>query len=182
VSLSPFAQLRCYLHWADVDHLLCGRYPPSLLPRAHVPLPLDSPLLQHLASFEESLRLMRPNEKLAAYITTKYQPKRKLHDIEEIEIADVLLIYDNDGGDRQQNRAQFDPHLRRLNEFWGNKKLAEVTGESCREYAGRRGSSGACAGTSKIFEPRSTVVQKKAFTEVSFAWCCRKRGCPAIDG
>ena len=32
-----------------------GVTPPSSLLRAHVPLPLGSPLLQHLASFEESL-------------------------------------------------------------------------------------------------------------------------------
>jgi hypothetical protein len=38
------------------------------------------------------------------------------------------------------------------------------------------------AETSKIFEPQSIITQKKAFTEVSSVWCCRKRACPAIDG
>ena len=35
-----------------------GITPPSSLLRAHVPLPLGSPLLQHLASFEESLQVV----------------------------------------------------------------------------------------------------------------------------
>src|SRR5262249_30373837 len=35
-----------------------GVTPPSSLLRAHVPLPLGSPLLQHLASFEESLQVV----------------------------------------------------------------------------------------------------------------------------
>ena len=39
-------------------HLLRGRYPRSSLIRAHVPLPLGSLLLRHLASFEESLQVV----------------------------------------------------------------------------------------------------------------------------
>ena len=53
--LSPFAQLRCYLRWGDVSAISSeGVTPPSSLLRAHVPLPLGSLLLRHLASFEES--------------------------------------------------------------------------------------------------------------------------------
>ena len=97
---------------------------------------------RHIATGCTAGEAAEAERKLAAHITTKYQPKRKLRDIEEIEVADVLLIYDNDRGDRQQNRIQFDRRLGRLNEFWGNKKLAEVTGESCREYVRRCGSAG----------------------------------------
>jgi hypothetical protein len=58
--LSPFAQLRCYLRWRDVSSISSeGVTPPSSLLRAHVPLPLDSLLLRHLASFEESLQVVR---------------------------------------------------------------------------------------------------------------------------
>src|SRR5215472_9783778 len=35
-----------------------GVTPPSSLLRAHVPLPLGSPLLRHLTSFEESLQIV----------------------------------------------------------------------------------------------------------------------------
>ena len=57
---SPFAQLRCYLGWGDVSAISSeGVTPPSSLLRAHVPLPLGSLLLRHLASFEESLQVVR---------------------------------------------------------------------------------------------------------------------------
>jgi hypothetical protein len=58
--LSPFAQLRCYLRWGDVSVISSeGVTPPSSLLRAHVPLPLGSLLLRHLASFEESWQVVR---------------------------------------------------------------------------------------------------------------------------
>ena len=58
--LSPFAQLRCYLRWGDVSAISsAGVTPPSSLLRAHVPLPLGSLLLRHLASFEESWQVVR---------------------------------------------------------------------------------------------------------------------------
>ena len=57
--LSPFAQLRCYLRWGDVSAISSeGVTPPSSLLRAHVPLPLGSLLLRHLASFEESWQVV----------------------------------------------------------------------------------------------------------------------------
>jgi len=58
--LSPFAQLRCYLRWGDVSAISSeGVTRPSSLLRAHVPLPLGSLLLRHLASFEESWQVVR---------------------------------------------------------------------------------------------------------------------------
>src|SRR5450631_581627 len=54
------AQLRCYLRWGDVSVISSeGVTPPSSLLRAHVPLPLGSLLLRHLASFEESWQVVR---------------------------------------------------------------------------------------------------------------------------
>jgi len=58
--LSPFAQLQYYLRWGDVCAISSeGVTPPSSLLRAHVPLPLGSLLLRHLASFEESWQVVR---------------------------------------------------------------------------------------------------------------------------
>jgi hypothetical protein len=58
--LSPFAPLRCYLRWGDVSAISSeGVTLPSSLLRAHVPLPLGSLLLRHLASFEESWQVVR---------------------------------------------------------------------------------------------------------------------------
>ena len=114
---------------------------------------------KHIATGCTAGEAAEAERKLAEYITTKYQPKRKLRDIEEIDIADVLLIYDADRGARQQNPAQFDRRLRRLNEFWGNKKLAEVTGESCREYARHRGS---CGGARRDLEDLRAAINYHA--------------------
>ena len=59
-ALSLFAQLGCYLRWGDVRAISSeGVTPPSSLLRAHVPLPLGSLLLRHLASFEESWQVVR---------------------------------------------------------------------------------------------------------------------------
>ncbi len=80
--------------------------------------------------------------KLAAYIAEKYRPNRRERDIEEIDIADVLLAYDEDCGARQANSVRFERRIGRLNEFWGAKKLSEVTGDTCREYVKSRGSNG----------------------------------------
>jgi integrase len=79
---------------------------------------------------------------LSAYITAKYKPARKERDIEAIDVADVLSIYDDDTRDRQVNKAKFDERLRRLNDFWGGRMLSEVTGETCRAYVSTRGNDG----------------------------------------
>lgn len=63
-------------------------------------------------------------------------------DIEQIDVADVLSIYDDDRGSRQANQALFESRLQRLNEFWGNKRLADVTGKTCRAYMAHCGSVG----------------------------------------
>ena len=49
--LPPLGRCEC--------HLLRGRYPSVIAPRAHVPLPLGSLLLRHLASLEESWQVVR---------------------------------------------------------------------------------------------------------------------------
>jgi integrase len=84
----------------------------------------------------------RAQQKLADYITDKHQPRRKLLDIEAIDIADVLAIYFADRRELQQNKYQFDRRIARLNDWWGAKKLSEVTGETCRAYTRDRGNNG----------------------------------------
>src|SRR5437588_1850377 len=97
---------------------------------------------RHVATGCAAHEITEAEDKLAGYIAEKYQPARKERDIERIDIADVLSIYDEDCGCRQSNRCQFEARLARLNDFWGSKKLAEVTGEKCREYVKWRGSRG----------------------------------------
>lgn len=81
-------------------------------------------------------------QQLVDYLAAKHQPKRKIQDIESIEIADVLLIYLTDRRDSQKNKLQFDRRIKRLNGWWGGKKLSEVTGETCRAYQRQRGNAG----------------------------------------
>ena len=80
--------------------------------------------------------------KLASYLAEKYRPSRKERGLEEIAVADVLLAYDEACETREVNRARFDGRLERLNEFWGARKLSEVTGETCREFVRWRRSVG----------------------------------------
>ena len=97
---------------------------------------------KHIATGCSASEVAAAEEKLASYIAAKYEPVRKERDIEQIDIADVLSIYDEDCGGRQSNRTQLDGRLTRLNDFWGGKKLSEVTGETCREYIRWCGSTG----------------------------------------
>jgi hypothetical protein len=55
--------------------------------------------------------------KLSSYIAEKYQTDRCERDIEDIDIADVPSIYDNDRGPDQAHRAKLNARLERLNEF-----------------------------------------------------------------
>src|SRR6476660_2348673 len=76
----------------------------------------------------------KAERKLAEHVALKYQPSRKERDIELIDVADVLNVYLEDTAARQASRSKFKGRIGRLNDFWGGKKLAEVTGETCREY------------------------------------------------
>src|SRR5262249_43216413 len=97
---------------------------------------------KHIATGCAASEVAAAEAKLAHYIAAKYEPIRKERDIEQIAIADVLSIYDDDRGSRQGNRRLFESRLQRLNEFWGDKKLSEVTGKTCRAYMAYCGSAG----------------------------------------
>jgi integrase len=84
----------------------------------------------------------KAQEFLAAYIAEKYSPERRLKDIESIDVADVLSVYDDDCRERQANKVKFDERLARLVKWWGGKMLSDVTGVSCRAYTKFRGNNG----------------------------------------
>lgn len=75
---------------------------------------------------------------LAAFITDKHKPERRQLDIESIDIADVLSIYDADARERQANQRIFDASIERLALWWGGQKLSSVSGKTCRAYVGHR--------------------------------------------
>ena len=97
---------------------------------------------RHIATGCAAGEIAAAEARLAEYIASKYRPRRKERDIEEIKIADVLTIYLEDCGDLQARRGKVEERLGRLNEFWGPKTLAEISGETCRAYAAVRGSPG----------------------------------------
>lgn len=82
------------------------------------------------------------DRQLAQYKLDQYRPPRRIRDIEDIQVAEVLAIYDADLRDRQANKRTYDARILRLNEWWGSKMLAEVNGQTCREYATWRGNAG----------------------------------------
>jgi integrase len=79
---------------------------------------------------------------LARYIEDKWRPTRRIRPIEDITVAEVLAVYDADVGPKQVNQRTYLSRLDRLNEWWGDKSLADVNGETCRAYATERGNAG----------------------------------------
>ena len=97
---------------------------------------------QHIATGCFAGEDRKAQEFLAAYIAEKYSPTRRLKDIESIDVADVLAVYDEDCRERQANKAKFDERLARLTKWWGGKMLSDVNGTNCRAYTKSRGSDG----------------------------------------
>jgi integrase len=72
----------------------------------------------------------------------KYEPVRHQRSVNEIDVADVLSIYYQDTKDRQTSPKQFLSRIERLNAFFGDKKLADINRQLCKEYEKFRGNSG----------------------------------------
>jgi integrase len=86
----------------------------------------------------------RAERKLVEYIAAKYQTPRKERELGSIDVSDVLSIYVDDRAPKQErSRRKFDGRISRLNEFWGGKKLSDVTAATCRAYAEQRKPGGA---------------------------------------
>lgn len=79
---------------------------------------------------------------LAEYTVAQYRPPRRERDIEDILVAEVLSVYDADCREKQANKSAFDGRLERLNTWWGAKVLADVNGQTSRDYTAWRGNYG----------------------------------------
>jgi integrase len=86
---------------------------------------------------------------LAKYIVSKSRPPRRVRDIEDIDVADVLAIYHThreaiytERGAPQTKIAEFADRIGRLNDFFGGKMLAEVSAQTCGQYVKARGRPG----------------------------------------
>jgi hypothetical protein len=102
---------------------------------------------KHIATGCDASQAQQAQGRLADYIADKYRPERRLRDIEQIDVADVLSMYDEDCRERQANKPKFDERMMRLTKWWGGKMLSDVTGASCRDYTkSRKRSNGKGAG------------------------------------
>lgn len=81
--------------------------------------------------------------RLSEYIAQKYRPERTERDIEQIDIADVLAVYDEDVRPRQVNKRKLDERMVRLTKWWGGKMLSSVSPKVCLAYRDHVGSDGA---------------------------------------
>jgi integrase len=81
-------------------------------------------------------------KRLAAYIADKYRPPRRVKDIDQIDIADVLSIYLDDCGPRITDQPKLERTIGRLNDYWGGKVLSQITAAECRAYVAARGKTG----------------------------------------
>lgn len=97
---------------------------------------------KHIATGCAESEVEAADRKLAAFLEDQHQPPRRERDIEAIDVADVLAIYLDHAIPLQSNPKRLAKRFDRLNEFWGGKPLAAVTGHTCREYAEKRGSPG----------------------------------------
>lgn len=81
---------------------------------------------------------------LAAYIAARHAPARERgRRADAVLIADVLNIYTTDVVSRHARPKEAALRIRALLGFWGEATLTDVTGQSCRRYADRRGSPSA---------------------------------------
>lgn len=82
------------------------------------------------------------HQALADYLRASHRPARTERGLSSIKIADVLSIYTADVVKPHPDVARIARRIARLNEWWGNRSLAEVTGATCRAYTASRGSPG----------------------------------------
>lgn len=86
----------------------------------------------------------RAEQALAAYIQARHQPDRaRDRDPDHIEISDVLSIYIDDVVHRHARPNESKGRIAALERYWGGRKLSEVSGRTCRDYAKKRASPAA---------------------------------------
>ncbi|MDP2621449.1 MAG: tyrosine-type recombinase/integrase [Hyphomicrobiales bacterium] len=77
------------------------------------------------------------------YIARSYAPSRRAASADAIAVADVLSLYVDEALPRVSDPDKLLARIERLNRFWQNRRLGEVTGATCREYAEWRGARAA---------------------------------------
>lgn len=93
---------------------------------------------------------------LADYIQARHSPERRERRLAEIPVADVIAIYAADRVEGSPRAKQIARRLAILNDFWGGKSLADVTGRNCRAYAAWLGTEG---GARRDLQDLSAAIQ-----------------------
>jgi hypothetical protein len=110
---------------------------------------------RHPASCRRTLVEARP---LADYIAGKYKPGTGKRDPDQIPIADVLIFLT----DVAPERAREEEIKQHLEALWEERKLADVTGRSCRDYVAHRTSQ-----TWKSCKPEKTGRPPRMVSEAA---------------
>lgn len=81
-------------------------------------------------------------KRLADYIASKYAPERRERPLSEIKIADVIGIYLDDVAPGLARPEKAGERAERLLEFFGHRRLDEISPPLCREYEAWREGKG----------------------------------------
>lgn len=80
--------------------------------------------------------------RLNEYLAGKYAPERRERVLSEIWIADIIRVYLDDVVSGQASPEKAAERAERLLQFFGHRRLSEITGSLCREYIGSREGKG----------------------------------------
>ncbi len=80
----------------------------------------------------------RANQKLSEYLAARYVPDTSKSRPAEVLIADVLAIYADERVMQTARPKETLQAIGRLNDFWGDRTVSEVRGNTCRSFAVRR--------------------------------------------
>lgn len=78
--------------------------------------------------------LARAERKLAEYIAAKYEPPKRSSKLAEIVIADIMTIYLREHAPHVANTDFLIHTAKPILDWWGTKTLADIRGQSCRDY------------------------------------------------
>lgn len=80
-------------------------------------------------------------EKLGQYLANTYRPDTQQRDTSQITVADTLALYMKDVAPHTASPALVGYHADHLLTFFGAKRLSQINGSLCRDYARARGAS-----------------------------------------
>lgn len=71
---------------------------------------------------------------LAAYLASKYEPRRATTSLDKLLIADVINVYVKEVGPHTKNPSFVRVTALPILDWWGVKTLADIRGQTCRDY------------------------------------------------